>query len=160
MLTQLQLKNFKGWKDTTPIRMAPLTVFFGTNSSGKSSIAQFFLMLKQTVDSSDRKLVIYPGDANAPVNLGSFEELVYRRDIKNSLEFNFAWQLSEPLQVGDPRSKFKCNGNGMRFSAEVGMRGDKQTLLAVDRFKYELVNDGAETMWVSVERKTCRTIGV
>ena len=48
MLTHLQLKNFKGWKDTTPIRMAPLTVFFGTNSSGKSSIEQFLLMLKQT----------------------------------------------------------------------------------------------------------------
>jgi predicted ATP-dependent endonuclease of OLD family len=27
---------------------------FGTNSSGKSSILQFLLMLKQTVESSDR----------------------------------------------------------------------------------------------------------
>ncbi|MEI8374401.1 MAG: DUF3696 domain-containing protein [Planctomycetota bacterium] len=152
MLTQLQLKNFKGWKDTTPIRMAPLTVFFGTNSSGKSSIAQFLLMLKQTVDSSDRKLVIHPGDANTPVNLGSFEELVYRRDLENSLGFNFAWQLPEVLQVGDPRSKFKCSGNEMRFSAEMGIRG-KQPPLAVDRFRYELVNDGTESMWVSVERK-------
>ena len=86
MLTQLQLKNFKGWKDTTPIRMAPLTVFFGTNSSGKSSIAQFLLMLKQTVDSSDRKLVIHPGDANTPVNLGTFEELVHRRDVEKHLD--------------------------------------------------------------------------
>ena len=41
-----------------PIKMSPLTVFFGTNSSGKSSIEQFLLMLKQTVDSSDRKMVI------------------------------------------------------------------------------------------------------
>ena len=77
MLTHLQLKNFKGWKDTKPIKMAPLTVFFGTNSSGKSSIEQFLLMLKQTMDSSDRKMVIYPGDLNTPVNLGPFEEFVF-----------------------------------------------------------------------------------
>jgi predicted ATPase len=58
MLRNLQIKNFKGWRDTLPIKMSPLTVFFGTNSSGKSSIEQFLLMLKQTVDSSDRKMVI------------------------------------------------------------------------------------------------------
>ena len=46
MLTNLQLKNFKIWKDTGPLKMAALTVLFGTNSSGKSSIEQFFLSLK------------------------------------------------------------------------------------------------------------------
>ena len=73
MLTNLQLQNFKIWKNTGQLKMAPLTVLFGTNSSGKSSIEQFFLMLKQTMESSDRKIVIYPGDQNSPVNLGSFE---------------------------------------------------------------------------------------
>ena len=34
-------------------------------------------MLKQTMDSSDRKIVIYAGDSNTPVNLGSFENLVF-----------------------------------------------------------------------------------
>lgn len=110
MLTHLQLKNFKGWKDTTPIRMAPLTVFFGTNSSGKSSIEQFLLMLKQTVDSSDRKMVIFPGDANSPVDLGSFEDLIHGRDTKTKLEFSFEWDLPKPLTVKDPRSKFRDPG--------------------------------------------------
>ena len=152
MLTHLRLKNFKGWKDTTPIRMAPLTVFFGTNSSGKSSIEQFLLMLKQTVDSSDRKLVIYPGDQNTPVNLGSFEDLVFGRDTKNKLEFSFEWDLPELLKVKDPRSKFACSGNQMRFSAEVGMVGDKHSTLAANRFEYQLKKDGVEAMQVSVER--------
>ncbi|MFN5238780.1 MAG: AAA family ATPase, partial [Bacteroidota bacterium] len=53
MLTELRIDNFKSWKSTGPIRLAPLTVFCGTNSSGKSSIAQFILMLKQTVESYD-----------------------------------------------------------------------------------------------------------
>jgi len=55
MLTQLQIQNFKGWKDTGLIRMAPITLFFGANSSGKSSIGQFLMLLKQTVESQDAK---------------------------------------------------------------------------------------------------------
>ena len=48
MLKQLRIQNFKGWKDTGSIRMAPISLFFGANSSGKSSIGQFLMMLKQT----------------------------------------------------------------------------------------------------------------
>lgn len=55
MLRQLRIQNFKGWKDTGTIQMAPITLFFGVNSSGKSSIGQFLMMLKQTVESPDRK---------------------------------------------------------------------------------------------------------
>jgi predicted ATPase len=153
MLTNLQLKNFKIWKDTKPLKMAPLTVLFGTNSSGKSSIEQFFLMLKQTMESSDRKIVIYPGDLNTPVNLGSFEELVLARDTKNKLEFNFEWSLAEPLTVKDPRSDFTCTGNQIRFSADVGMAGEKHPKLAVNRFEYQLKHDNTEAMRVWIERK-------
>jgi predicted ATPase len=154
MLTHLHLKNFKGWKDTKPIRMAPLTVFFGPNSSGKSSIEQFLLMLKQTVDSSDRKLVLFPGDHNTPVNLGSFEELVFCRDVKNKLEFSFEWELEEPLTVKDPLSTKTRSGDKMRFEAEVGMFGEKPARLAVQRFEYQLKKkDDSEAMRVGVERK-------
>lgn len=153
MLTHLQLKNFKGWKDTKPIKLAPLTVFFGTNSSGKSSIEQFLLMLKQTVDSSDRKMVIFPGDLNTPVNLGSFEEMVFGRDVKNDLEFSFEWELSEPMTVSDQRSTFSCTGDRMRFEASLGMAGEKQPLLGVNSFEYQLKNSDALAMSVSVERK-------
>lgn len=61
MLKKLRIRNFKGWKDTESIRMAPISLFFGANSSGKSSIGQFLMMLKQTVESPDRKAVFYPG---------------------------------------------------------------------------------------------------
>ncbi|MGD0410771.1 MAG: DUF3696 domain-containing protein, partial [Verrucomicrobiota bacterium] len=154
MLTNLQLKNFKIWKDTKPLKMAPLTVLFGTNSSGKSSIEQFFLMLKQTMESSDRKVIIFPGDQNSPVNLGSFEELVFARDPKNKLEFNFEWSLANPLKIKDPRSDFTCSGGRLRFSADIGMVGEKHPKLAVGRLEYQLKQDGDEAMRVWIERKT------
>ena len=39
-----------------PVRFAPLTVFFGANSSGKSSVAQFLLMLSKQQMSPEEKL--------------------------------------------------------------------------------------------------------
>ena len=55
MLTRLRFKNFKAWKNSEEIRMAPLTVLFGANSAGKSSISQLLLLLKQTAESPDRR---------------------------------------------------------------------------------------------------------
>ena len=52
MITELGAENFKSWKNTGTLRMAPLTGFFGANSSGKTSILQVLLMLKQTVEAT------------------------------------------------------------------------------------------------------------
>ncbi len=48
MFTSLHLKQFKSWTDTGPITLAPVTLVLGTNSSGKSSLIQSLLPLKQT----------------------------------------------------------------------------------------------------------------
>ena len=58
MITRLRMQNFKSWRDTGELEIAPLTGLFGTNSSGKTSILQMLLMLKQTVESPDRKQVL------------------------------------------------------------------------------------------------------
>ncbi len=38
MLRSLRVENFKAWRDTGDVRLAPLTIFFGVNSAGKSSL--------------------------------------------------------------------------------------------------------------------------
>ncbi len=43
MLTSLRAQNFKSWADTGEIRLAPITGFFGANSSGKTAILQLLL---------------------------------------------------------------------------------------------------------------------
>ena len=40
MLTGMRMKNFKSWEDTGDLRLAPITGFFGTNSSGKTALLQ------------------------------------------------------------------------------------------------------------------------
>lgn len=76
MFTTMRMKNFKSWEDTGDVRLAPLTVFFGTNSSGKSSLLQMLLLLKQTTESRDRNLVLKTGSAQQGyVNLGTANEI-------------------------------------------------------------------------------------
>ena len=50
MITELSVQNFKSWENTGQLQIAPLTGFFGANSSGKTSIFQTLLMLKQTAE--------------------------------------------------------------------------------------------------------------
>ena len=67
MLTRLRLENFKSWRDTGDIALKPITGFFGPNSSGKTSLFQALLLMKQTVDSSDRGIVFHFGDEKHPL---------------------------------------------------------------------------------------------
>jgi predicted ATPase len=38
MLTRLRFRNFKAWQDSGDVRLARLSVLFGTNSAGKTSM--------------------------------------------------------------------------------------------------------------------------
>jgi AAA15 family ATPase/GTPase len=49
-LTRLCVEGFKSVRDRTCIDIAPLTILAGANSSGKSSIMQPLLLLKQTLE--------------------------------------------------------------------------------------------------------------
>lgn len=48
-LLSLTIERFKSYKDATTIDLSPLTVILGRNNSGKSSIIQALLLLKQTL---------------------------------------------------------------------------------------------------------------
>ena len=100
MITELSVQNFKSWKDTGKLQIAPLTGFFGANSSGKTSILQTLLMLKQTVERpSDWNGVIDFGDDNSLVNLGSFDDLIHGRSHGGPLGISVSWKFSEELSI-------------------------------------------------------------
>lgn len=80
MLTHLKLENFKIWRSTKPIRLAPITLLLGTNSSGKSSLIQSLLLIRQTVKCDDPNLDLNLGnpDADDSVTLGQFKDVLCR----------------------------------------------------------------------------------
>lgn len=102
MITALQAEQFKSWANTGRIRMAPITGLFGTNSSGKTSILQLLLLLKQTVESADRQRVLHTGDERTYTDLGTFFDIIHAHQIPNTLTISVAWKLAKNLQILDP----------------------------------------------------------
>ena len=102
MITELSVQNFKSWKDTGKLQIAPLTGFFGANSSGKTSLLQTLLLLKQTVERPpDWDGVIDFGDDNSLVNLGSFDDLIHQREQDIPLGISLSWKFFEKLSLPD-----------------------------------------------------------
>lgn len=160
MLTKLRVQRFKAWKDTGELRLAPLTVLFGVNSAGKSSITQLLLALKQTVESPDRQRVLHPGDENTVVELGTFHDLVHGHDTDASIAFNFSWKLPEHLLVKDPISDFVSSYNEIGFEAELYQVDSR---LQVKRFRYDLSTRSdlspANSLAVTYEQQETTTKG-
>ncbi len=154
MLTRLRMENFKGWKDTGSIRMAPITLFFGANSSGKSSIGQFLMLLKQTVESQDRKAVLYPGGKNSAVQLGSFREMVFGRETAGQIKFSYDWTLPAPLVVSDPlKHDGGCSGTSMSFEAQIGLLAPSIPIPSVSHFRYQVHDGDKEVLSIEMRRK-------
>ena len=152
MLTSLHIQNFKAWKDTGAIRLAPLTVIFGANSAGKSSLGHLLLALKQTVLSADRKRPLHLGDENSLIELGSFAECIHNHDLSQALHFDLGWQLPSKMEVRDPISHAKFSGDELRLG--VALLADKSEQPRVQQLIYELRQQGQIALAVEYSRNT------
>ena len=151
MITKLRLQNFKAWRDTGEIRMAPLTVFFGANSSGKSSISQFLLMLKQTVQLSDTQRVLHPGDKFTAIDMGTYKDMVNEHDETRSIGFDLKWTLPANIEVKNPLSTQAFLGSSIKFGAEVGVIGNGNKRMVVQKMEYTI--EGAKNPCLAVGMK-------
>jgi predicted ATPase len=138
MLTQLSVAKFKSWRHIRNMRLAPITGLFGTNSSGKSSVLQLLLMLKQTIESSDRAQVLEFGDEKSLTNLGSFRDIVYGHEKPGAMEFSLRWNLLKDLAIKNPESKTDTlfSAQALAFSCQLDENGSERA--AVTRLVYDL----------------------
>lgn len=110
MLTKLHLKSFKAWKDTGEMALRPVTMLLGTNSSGKSSLIQSLLLLKQTALSPDRSIHLNLGgdEVNDLFDFGDFDN-VLNADAKTSeRRFELAFEFTRPAGERVSTGSFKC----------------------------------------------------
>ena len=155
MLTHLRIKNFKAWSDTGTVRLAPLTVIFGANSAGKSSLGHLLLALQQTARSSDRKRALHLGDAGSLIDLGTFEDCLHGHDLGRILEFELGWDLPRALEVRDPlQSERRFVGHAMRL--EVAIAAGKAGQPEVHTLRYALQSSGATVLDVNFNRDAQR----
>ncbi len=152
MITQLQVKNFKSWRDTDLIRLSSLTGFFGANSSGKTAILQTLLMLKQTVESPDRSRVLHTGDERSYVDLGTFYDIIYQHQLPGTVTLVIGWTVSQPLRVSDPEKPQDQELFSVKeLRLETAIEGTVDNI-AVSKFVYSFKHRDYEYQF-GVERK-------
>ncbi|MCX6021073.1 MAG: DUF3696 domain-containing protein [Chloroflexi bacterium] len=135
------------------MRLAPLTLLFGANSSGKSSIGQFLMMLKQTAESSDRKTVLNPGGRNSAVHLGSYQEMVSHHDLKQNITAEYQWTFQNPLRFKDPISQNTYDGDTLDFTVQVGLATGDQQQLVLRYFEYGLRDGDQLVLSIGMKRQ-------
>lgn len=87
MLTAFSVKNFKCIRDSGKIEVKPLTIFIGPNNSGKSSLLQFLLVLKQTVEATDTESPFSTHKREGYVDVGGYEDYIFKNEKDSSLSF-------------------------------------------------------------------------
>lgn len=87
MIKTWSLKNFKSVSAETSLDFAPLTIFAGANSSGKSTILQSILLTTQTIQNSvQNKTVILNGNIS---KFGIFNDLISNKHDDNLISIGF-----------------------------------------------------------------------
>ncbi len=126
MLKRIEIENFKAWRKAD-LTFGKVTGLFGKNSAGKSSLLHLLLLLKQTRNATDRGTVLDFGRPGAMVNLGTFEDVVHRRDNAQAICWGLEWTLPDALRIKYPplSSDPRIQGDSLQVRCRVGFRNKR-----------------------------------
>jgi predicted ATPase len=108
MLTQIELENFKCFKERTSFPLGQLTLLTGINGCGKSTLLQSLLLMRQSIDHNENTdQILLNGSC---VSLNSFNDV---RNINNSrnesIKFKYYINYIHNLYLGN--NPFNLQGN-------------------------------------------------
>lgn len=154
MLRRIGLSNFKCWKELA-IELAPITLLFGANSSGKSAVLQSLLMLKQTVASRDPNTHLnFGGGPRDYVDLGSYHDLVSGHDNEHKIDIQLNWTTSGSFPFASHK-----HGQGLKIEtvsiesvAYEAVWGFDASIY-LDLLRYRMCLVGGREDWVEIHRE-------
>ncbi len=149
MLTAFHLGNFKAFAATQRIPIRPLTLIFGPNSGGKSSIVHGLVLAHEAnrAGSLDVTRTEVGGDS---VDLGGFSQFVHRQDLSRDVEIGLELdtaRLSEELRT------MLAPAGRITVSMSAGIRqgtGGAGTTAAPTLTRFELLAAGESLLRASV----------
>ncbi|HEY1353896.1 MAG TPA: DUF3696 domain-containing protein [Ktedonobacteraceae bacterium] len=123
MLKSWSIQNFKPILDSGQLKIAPVTVFAGRNSSGKSSFIQSILMIAQTLSSRvlDRPLLPHGSFAH----LGTFEDILNKYSGTRSLTIEFQLEVEKEELTASTRRKTPGSSVVNRLSTDLSIKSIK-----------------------------------
>lgn len=126
MLKAIQLENFKCFEQTGLLPLAPITLIYGPNSAGKSSILQALYLLMQTRRLGEPEIPLLFSAENGLVDLGSFEETVYNHQKMRNISIRLDMPFSCPEYVSDSLKELFKRISGEKMGLKLVFSCDKE----------------------------------
>lgn len=107
MLSELRLHNFQGFGSPQVIPLKPLTLIYGPNASGKSSILRSLRLLSQSTEAARLTRAgsfVFEGQR---ISLASFENAVTRHDEDLSMRIGISISFDKPNRFSGPRERLE-----------------------------------------------------
>jgi len=128
-ITSITVKGFKSIRDETEIELKPLTILAGANSSGKSSVIQPLLLLKQTLECPYDPGPLYLEKEN--VRFTSANQVLWRGKSTKSINSFSIGLKSEFIQLE-------------QSFLRSGLKSDD---FSINSIKFKLTNEGRIYEW-------------
>jgi hypothetical protein len=84
-ITAIEIENFKGISERVRVDLKPITLLFGANSAGKSTILQALLYMKDVLDRRNLDAISTPVSGRA-LDLGGFRSFVHGQDLSRTVK--------------------------------------------------------------------------
>ncbi|MCW7553951.1 AAA family ATPase [Endozoicomonas gorgoniicola] len=150
MITEFNIKNFKSFSKSQTLPLAPITLIYGPNSAGKSSVIQSLMMLKQTLleKEKDSDLVTSGED----IDLGTFESLIHGQNPVKEMLFSIKYK--NQLDAKEFQQKYSYNmlysNNDIR-TVELAYK-QFETKASLNHYKFICSDKNGEKVNYHVER--------
>jgi predicted ATPase len=152
MLTGLRLGNFKAFAETQRLPIRPLTLIFGANSSGKSSLIHGLLLARHAMETGELDIhrTAIGGES---VDLGGFRQYVHRREAAR--RFEWAGQIDVALLQGrlaELVAPVHHATIALSVGIELGNQGEPVPDTTPGVMSYEIEADGISLLRMSRRR--------
>ena len=92
-ITAIELENFKGIADRVRVELKPITLLFGANSAGKSTILHALLYLRDVLERRNLDAITTPV-SGAALDLGGFQRFVHKRELDRPIRIRVDMEVT------------------------------------------------------------------
>lgn len=149
MLTAIEIENFKGVGERVRIPIRPITLLFGANSAGKSTILHALQYAYEVLahGNTDADITERGGEH---LNLGGFRNLVHNRDTSNHITLAFELDLSKqdlPTYGAPENMDISAHVETARIEITIGWDDVSQRAIPL---KYSVALNGEHTADITI----------
>jgi predicted ATPase len=92
-ITAIEIENFKGISERVRVDLKPITLLFGANSAGKSTILHALLYMKDVLERRNLDAITTPVSGRA-LDLGGFRNFVHGQDLNRTVRIALFMDLT------------------------------------------------------------------